>query len=472
MNAAWEESSAPDLYYLKKRKIGQPQKWRLIHNLSGHISGKAMSINGGISNLDFPVTYPSVSTATHRLFCESARGCVVWGRDLKEYYRHLLINPYCWWATGTKFAGEYYFDCYCPFGARSMPAVFQRLSDAIRVIMLRRTPVDALLGMLDDFLGVTYRQVGESEESLFKRGKAAEEAFDRELTKMGISKQAEKDSPTAWTIVWMGVKFDTRDNSIQIPEDKVGNTRAFFQAKLFEKEGVLKQQVQTKTLDELVGVLCHYSQTWPRGKTLLWPLYMLLSEYQGTWRGKPKLLNAPVSLDADCKESLLVWYDRLTTHGLRKVFYTCKGQNTVTTLGLWWSRLTNKHRHSKAGYGKRKKKLEGDIRGLLRLETPWKTYEVPIGSQALTPRAIMIRVLQTSIRVLHCFLLAYSPRCGDVIEIRTNVARFQRYITKRCYPKGLGRASYKLSLQIHQLLVVPRDEPEQPPRDLKAYFIS
>ena len=37
-----------------------------------------------------------------------------------------------------------------------MPAVFQRLSDSIRVIMLRRTSVNALLGMLDDFVGVVY----------------------------------------------------------------------------------------------------------------------------------------------------------------------------------------------------------------------------------------------------------------------------------------------------------------------------
>ena len=86
-----------------------------------------------------------------------------------------------------------------------MHAVFQQLSDAIRVIMLRRTPVDALLGMLDDFLGVTHRLAGESDEALFRRGRAADQAFDLKLTKMGISKQAAKDSHTDFAIVWMGV---------------------------------------------------------------------------------------------------------------------------------------------------------------------------------------------------------------------------------------------------------------------------
>ena len=119
----------------KKRLIGQPQKWRLIHNLSSHRLGWQRSINAGINKEDFPVTYPSINTAAHGLFCAAPRGCVVWGRDLKAYYRHLMINPAYWWCTGTMLEEKFYFDCYCPFGARSKPPVFQRLSDAIQVML-------------------------------------------------------------------------------------------------------------------------------------------------------------------------------------------------------------------------------------------------------------------------------------------------------------------------------------------------
>ena len=108
---------------------------------------------------------------------------------MKAYYRHLLVNPAYWWCAGTRLGGTYYVDCYCPFEARSMPAVFQRLSDAIRVIMLCRTPVDGLLGMLDDFLGVTYREEGVSDHSLFQRGRLNAQSFDNELGKMRITKQ-------------------------------------------------------------------------------------------------------------------------------------------------------------------------------------------------------------------------------------------------------------------------------------------
>ena len=189
---------SPNYTIPKKKKIGQPQKWRLIHNLSDHSLGHCWSINAGIEKAAFPVTYPSIITAAHEVFCKAPRGCMLWGRDLKAYYRHLMINPAFWWCTGTTLQGRYYVDCYCPFGARSMPAVFQRLSDAIRVIMLQGTPVDALLGMLDDFLGIVYRKVGESDTELLERSQLSAEAFDVELLKLQIFKQPTKDSSHAW----------------------------------------------------------------------------------------------------------------------------------------------------------------------------------------------------------------------------------------------------------------------------------
>ena len=93
----------------KKKVIGQPQKWRLIHNLSSHRLGHSWSVNAGIGK-EFPVTYPSISSAAHEVFCKPKYGCVLWGRDMKAYYRHLLINPAYWWCTGTRLEGIYYVD--------------------------------------------------------------------------------------------------------------------------------------------------------------------------------------------------------------------------------------------------------------------------------------------------------------------------------------------------------------------------
>ena len=59
---------------------------------------------------------------------------------------------------------------------------------------LRRTQVDALMGMLVDFTGITYRRPGESDVALMQRGRMSAVAFDQELLKMGISKQPKRDS--------------------------------------------------------------------------------------------------------------------------------------------------------------------------------------------------------------------------------------------------------------------------------------
>ena len=161
-----------------------------------------------------------------------------------------------------------------------MPAVFQRLSDAIRVIMLCRTPVDGLLGMLDDFLGVTYREEGESDLSLQQRARLNEKAFDNELVKMGITKQTKKDSPTSWKTVWLGFEINAKESTLAIPHKKELAVILEIQEKFFDERGGLRDVVNTTALGKLVGTFCHMSQAWSLGKTLVWPLYMLLKDYR------------------------------------------------------------------------------------------------------------------------------------------------------------------------------------------------
>ena len=334
---------SPTYVIPKKKMIGQPQKWRLIHDLSSHKWGHPWSINAGIHKADFPVTYPSIATASHTVFCKARRGCVLWGRDLRAYYRHLMVNPAHWWCTGTHFEGQYYFDGYCAFGARSMPAVFQRLSDAIRIIMLKKTPVEVLLGMLDDFLGVTYRKEGETDEALLTRGRAAAKAFDIELTEMGISKQNKKDSPTAWKAVWLGFQFDTKEKTLAIPLEKEDATIMRIQDEFFDENGGLMPFVNTVKLGRLVGTFCHMSQGWALGKTLLWPLYKLLSAYREyTPEGKPYYRKAQVELGPDAAASMMEWYERINTCGIYKKFYTCHGKHITTTIELWSGKTTKR----------------------------------------------------------------------------------------------------------------------------------
>ena len=261
----------------KKQLVGQPQKWRLIHNLSFNRAGRDRSVNGGIPLAHFPVDYPTVTTAAHLLFCEAPAGSIIWGRDMKAYYRHLMVNPGCWWMMGSAFGDSYYFDCYCPFGARSMPAVFQRLTDAIRVIALRRAKCDGLVALLDDFLGVTHRRPLESDISIMQRATAQARAFDDELLRLGITRNKDKDLAPCSAGVWLGIYFDMDTNHLTIPLSKIRETRAFFLVVITDNTGRPPTTVQAGDLQVLVGKLSHMSSTWVLGKTLLWPLYQSIS---------------------------------------------------------------------------------------------------------------------------------------------------------------------------------------------------
>ena len=74
-----------------------------------------------------------------------------------------------------------------------MPAEFQRLSDALRVIMTRR-PVEVQLGVLDDFTGIVHRKKDETGGELLERVKIAARAFDDEFRKNGDYERGKKQN--------------------------------------------------------------------------------------------------------------------------------------------------------------------------------------------------------------------------------------------------------------------------------------
>ena len=164
---------SPTYTNLSKTLFEQLQKWRLIHDPSSYGLDHFWSTNVDIDKGDFPVTYPSTGTTTHEIFCKAkqsiVRFCVI-GNWNYTRYRNLMINPAVWWCTGTRLENTCHFDAYWPFGARSMPAIFQKLLDAIRVIIQSNIPVDWFLGMLDDFLWITYRKEEEFVRSYFSVG--------------------------------------------------------------------------------------------------------------------------------------------------------------------------------------------------------------------------------------------------------------------------------------------------------------
>ena len=127
-----------------------------------------------------------------------------------------------------------------PFGGSSCTSLAQRQSDAIRlvatveldeassnceegtqvclreIIPIRRV-CSTLLPMLDDFLGVLPRRVGETDEGILLRAQEDAKRFDTLLENLRLPKAPEKDQIPAFTTVWHGIEYFSKEHCIGVP---------------------------------------------------------------------------------------------------------------------------------------------------------------------------------------------------------------------------------------------------------------
>ena len=355
---------------------------------------------------------------------------------------------------GSSFGEAFYFDCYCPFGARSMPAVFQRLTDAIRVIALRRAKCDGIVALLDDFLGVTFRQEHDTDEGVLRRAKQQSEAFDLELLRLGLVKNTKKDLRPNWSGVWLGVRFDMRTHKLAIPIEKIRATRSFFFVIISNQTGVTPEKVAAGDLRILVGKLSHMSMTWVIGKILLWPLYRAMSCAYSIVGGKQVMRNKQmIRMSPACKDALAEWDSKLEEESLSRQYVTCTGEsNSVTVIALWRSTDPDQ------------KQMLLELRS-----TRGTTRELCPRTSSASRLTRSRQVMATAIKLLHTWLLLWVGDCDRVIHLRSNVSKLVTYVSKDFYPAGLEEKHFVLSLKIGRLLEGAEDEQT---RQMYGFFIN
>ena len=82
-----------------------------------------------------------------------------------------------------------------------------------------------------------------------------------------------------------------------IPFEKESDIVWQSQEHFFDDQGGLLPVANTAKLGKLVGTLCCMSRAWSLGKTLLWPLYRILADFQEFMlEGKLKYRKAQVEL--------------------------------------------------------------------------------------------------------------------------------------------------------------------------------
>ena len=150
MSGPYLPSMCPDIHINRFRVIpknNQPDKWRLIMNLS-YPSGS--SVNDGIPSELCSLIYVTIDDAILNIL-QSGRHTILAKIDIKSAFRLLPVHPTDRYLLGMTWKDWIYTDHCIPFGFRSAPKLFNILVDFF-AWTAQNAGVSYLIHYLDDYL--------------------------------------------------------------------------------------------------------------------------------------------------------------------------------------------------------------------------------------------------------------------------------------------------------------------------------
>lgn len=179
--------------------------------------------------------------------------------DLRHAYRYVPIHKDNYKATGLKwqFSGQahetYMYDTRLPFGAKTSPEIFHRLTQSVRRMMSRKG-FPNLVVYLDDFFvtGSTLNHCQRAFDTLYNL-----------LCDLGFSISNRKVVPPTQRLTFLGVQLDTTDCTMTLPKDKLKECHNVILS--FQN----KSRVTKKQLQKLAGKLNWACRVVYGGRTFL-----------------------------------------------------------------------------------------------------------------------------------------------------------------------------------------------------------
>ena len=215
MLGPFDEPPIPDLHIsplLTRDKPGSDNR-QVIVDLS---FPQGESVNAGVVGeaylgSQFCLTLPSIDYITNKV-CLLGKGSLLYKIDISHAFRHVPIDPGDYNLLGL-YCDSYFIDKNLPFGYRHGSAIFQRLSDAIRYIMKQKGYL--VTNYIDDILGqATPSQAQKSFDTLYKL-----------LGDLGLDISHKKLIYPTTKAVCLGVKIDTENFTISVPEEKLQDSQ-------------------------------------------------------------------------------------------------------------------------------------------------------------------------------------------------------------------------------------------------------
>ena len=186
---------------------------RVIIDLS---NPEGASVNSGIDKSryldeDVDMHYPTVDTLVSYIL-ELGKGSHLFKSDLSRAYRQISVDPGDIHLLGFYWKDNFYIDSVLPFGLRSAAHICQRVTDAIAHIY--RSECGGrfrICNYLDDFAGVA--SPGESSEAFSQLRSLFQE--------LGVAEAVQKACEPSTSMVFIGVKFDSVQMSLEVTPDRL-----------------------------------------------------------------------------------------------------------------------------------------------------------------------------------------------------------------------------------------------------------
>lgn len=262
-------------------KKGQPDKWRLILDLSSPVYH---SVNDGIARDDFSLQYISVDDAI-RILMRLGPGALMAKFDVQSAYRNIALRPDERYLFGMRWRDNFFVDLALPFGLRSAPFIFNSVADMVEWILKVNYSVRFLLHYLDDYLTLAPPSSPECVENVaLARG-----VFSR----LGLPLHPTKCEGPSTVLVFLGIELDSVSQIARLPPAKLASA-----GRLLHRWAA-RRWCSRKELESLVGVLHHVSKVVPPGRTFLRRMINLLSAFRSP--------SHPIRLNVDFRQDLAWW---------------------------------------------------------------------------------------------------------------------------------------------------------------------
>ena len=234
------------------------QKFRTIFHLSFPKSGTS-SINYFIEKDDFSLQYITIDNAVAAIQ-EFGPSCFMAKTDIESAFRLFPVHPDDWELLGMFWNGFYYFDKVLPFGLRSVPFLFNQLSDAIEWILLSNCSISFVCHILDDFLIIEPPASTMPFDSLCQ---ASLSSMILTFRNLNIPISVPKTEGPCTVIQFMGIILDSKKMEARLPGDKVERIKTALQD--FQS----KRSTTLQELQSLIGTLNFACKVIPPGRPFL-----------------------------------------------------------------------------------------------------------------------------------------------------------------------------------------------------------